>query len=181
MEASAENGTAAPKQQYLFMNANSAKLFVPKWPHVAQVQQWLIQLGKNLVSVSNFNDRAEISWLQECKVKTFEQLANSGGDRFAKLDLKMATEFNAQYTNVTDAVRLMAEIQILDEEVSNRGDMLMGRQWVKLILDHFETDRHLDRIWQIGNLYNLEYPGDAKMAEFRFFCGTRSCTASRAR
>ena len=46
--------------------------------------------------------------------------------------------------------------------------MLRGRQWVSMILQHFATDRHLDRIWQVGDLYNLEYPGDAKMADFRF-------------
>ena len=91
------------------------KLVVPKWPHVAQVNQWLIQLGKNLVHCSPKNDCAEIAWIQECRNKTFEDLADSGNTRFHKMDLKMAAEMHSAYKDVDDAIRLMQEIQILDD------------------------------------------------------------------
>ena len=132
------------------------KLQVPKWPHVAQLPQWLIQLGKNLVSISPHNDCAEVKWLQEAKEKSFEELADSGPPRFQKMDLKMATEMQSAYKDADGALRLMQEIQILDEDITNKGGMLRGRQYVKLILEHFKTDRSLDKAWQIEDLYSME-------------------------
>ena len=78
----------------MMSSMSNTKLAVPKWPHVAQMTQWLIQLGKNLVACSPHHDCAEIAWLHEAKTKTFEELADSGGPRFVKLDLKMAAEMN---------------------------------------------------------------------------------------
>ena len=89
---------------------------MPKWPHVAQLLLWLIQLGKNLVSISPCNDCAEIKWLQEVKEKSFEEFAESGPTRFQKMDLKMATEMQSAYKDADGALRLMQEIQILDED-----------------------------------------------------------------
>ena len=60
------------------------KINVPAWPNVAQIAQWLIQLGKNLVAVSPHSDMAEMEWIKECKYKTFEELADSGEKRFFK-------------------------------------------------------------------------------------------------
>ena len=70
----------------LMMNMAGSRLLVPKRPHVAQLQQWLILLGKNLVSISPLNDCAEIRWLQEVKEKSFEYLADPGPLRFQKMD-----------------------------------------------------------------------------------------------
>ena len=149
------------------MGAGST-LKVPKWPHVHQLQQWLIQLGKNLVSVSTLNDMAEIKWLQEVKTKTFEDLADSGANRFQKMDIKMATEMQSAYKDADGALRLMQEIQILDEDITNKGGMIKGRQYVKLIMEHFKTDRSLDQAWQIEDLFSMEYPGDHRLTQFRY-------------
>ena len=144
------------------------KLQVPKWPHVAQLPQWLIQLGKNLVNISPYNDCAEITWLQEVKDKSFEELADSGANRFKKMDLKMATEMQSTYKDADGALRLMQEIQILDEDTTNKGGMLKDRQYTKLILEHFKTDRSLDKAWQLEDLFGFEYPGDARLQQFRY-------------
>ena len=144
------------------------KINVPAWPNVAQIAQWLIQLGKNLVAVSPHSDMAEIEWLNECKHKTFEELADSGEKRFFKMDLKLSAELHAAYKNEKDAIRLMEEVQIMEEYCAGKSGMLKGRQYVKMSLSYFETDRHLDKIWQMEDLYKLEYPGDAKMGAFRY-------------
>ena len=80
----------------------------------------------------------------------------------------MATEMQNAYKDADGALRLMQEIQIMDEDITNKGGMLKGRQYTKLILEHFRTDRSLDKAWQMEDLYALEYPGDAKLQQFRF-------------
>ena len=84
---------------------NNKTLVVPKWPHVANLNAWLIQLGKNLVDCSSFDDCAEMGWIEECKHKTFEQLLDSGEPRFRKLDLKLANTLYQAYKDQEDAVR----------------------------------------------------------------------------
>ena len=42
----------------------------------------MIQLGKNIVEASAKTDYVEIGWLNTCKTKEFEELADSGGKRF---------------------------------------------------------------------------------------------------
>merc|ERR1712127_630614 len=72
------------------------------------------------------------------------------------------------YKDADGALRLMQEIQILDEDITNKGGMIKGRQYVKLILEHFKTDRSLDQAWQIEDLFALEYPGDHRLTQFRY-------------
>ena len=63
----------------------------------------------------------------ECKTKTFEQLEDSGAQRFRKLDIKMAQAFAEAYKKEPEAMRLMQEIQILDEDIMSKGGMMKGR------------------------------------------------------
>ena len=46
--------------------------------------------------------------------------------------------------------------------------MLKGRQNVRLAIEFFATDRHIDQRWQIEDLDNLDYTGDANMGTFRY-------------
>ena len=99
-----------------------------------------------------------------------EILRRSHGLRAAtipEMDFKMATEMQNAYKDADGALRLMQEIQIMDEDITNKGGMLKGRQYTKLILEHFRTDRSLDKAWQMEDLYALEYPGDAKLQQLR--------------
>ena len=132
---------------------------VPNWPHVSQVAQWIIALGKHLVSASSQSDTAEISWINECKEKTFEELANSGGARFEKLDLKLSETMMRTYQKEAAAQPLTSELHIMEEKVAAAGGMIKGRHIVALILEHFKTDRHMDSMWQLEDLISMEYPG----------------------
>ena len=58
---------------------------VPSWPHVPQIQQRIIQLGKNLVDSSSMSGAAELAWINDCKVKSLDELADCGGARYEKL------------------------------------------------------------------------------------------------
>ena len=84
----------------------------------------------------------------ERKHKEFEELADSGGDRFKKLDNKLAAVMHRAYREEESAITLMQDIQTLDEEISKNGGMMRGRQITKLILEYFTIDRHLDQMWQ---------------------------------
>ena len=72
----------------------------------------------------------------------------------------------------------MQELRILDEETANNGGMIKGRQVAHLILEHFRTDRHIDQMWQIEDLYHIEYPGDNMMG-VSAICDINSCHALR--
>ena len=37
-----------------------------------------------------------------------------------------------------------------------------------LILQHLATDRSIDKMWQMEDLYKMPYPGDKAFAGFRF-------------
>ena len=71
------------------------------------------------------------------------------------------------YKEDPDAIILMNEMSILDEETSINRGMIKGRQIARLIIEHFKTDRHIDQMWQLDDLFHLEYPGDAKLSFFR--------------
>ena len=127
----------------------------------------MIQLGKNLVAASHRHDAAEIGWLSECKDKSFEDLADSGPSRFAKLDLKLSANLMEAIRGSPDAINFLNDLSILEEAAHAQNAIIKGRQIVRLILEHFQTDRHLDSMWQIDDLFHLKYPGDAKMSLFR--------------
>ena len=95
-------------------------------------------------------------------------MADSGGERFKKLDNKLAAVIHRAYREEESALTLMQDIQILDEEISKNGGMMRGRQIARLILEYFTTDRHLDQMWQLDDLFSLMYPGDKAMGAFRF-------------
>ena len=62
-----EHGAILDPTRLLMMGMGAGnKLQVPKWPHVAQLPQWLIQLGKNLVAAGGKTDTAEVAWLNGC-------------------------------------------------------------------------------------------------------------------
>ena len=81
--------------------------------------------------------------------------------------MKLSAELYTAYKNEKGAIRLMEEIHIMEDFCASKGTMLKGRQFVKMIIQSFETDRHLDKIWQMEDLYKLEYPGDEKMERLR--------------
>lgn len=47
---------------------------------------WMAKLAKNLVASSIYSDANEFEWIQEVMRKTFDELADSGGERFQKID-----------------------------------------------------------------------------------------------
>ena len=96
-------------------------------PHVSNVQAWLIQLGKNLVEASARSDAAEIGWINECKVKEFEELADSGPHRFHKLDLKLSANLMEMIRGSNEAVTFLNDLAIMDEMTHAANGMLKGR------------------------------------------------------
>ena len=82
--------------------------------------------------------------------------------------MKLATALYQAYKDQEEAVRVMQEINIMDDDIFVKSGMLNGRQWVRRILDHFKTDRCIDKMWQIEDHYKVPCPGDAALGAFRF-------------
>ena len=64
----------------------------PSFPNIAQLQNWKSALARNLVAASVVSpmDRKEVQWLNETEGKTFDQLSESGEERFHHLDALLA-------------------------------------------------------------------------------------------
>ena len=55
-------------------------------PGIVQLTDWKSQLVQNLVASSVRFGKKEVAWFNECETKTFEELADSGEERFHYLD-----------------------------------------------------------------------------------------------
>ena len=70
-----------------------------------------------MVDASQKSDMAEVALINECKTNSFEELANSGGKRFEKLNFKLSAFLFAIFKDEEGAMTLMQDLQIMDEEV----------------------------------------------------------------
>eukprot|EP00972_Heterocapsa_arctica_P092254 13605421-Heterocapsa_arctica.AAC.1 len=69
---------------------------VPAFPAGSQLVQWRVEVSKNLCSASGRLDHKEMRWFFVDGYGpgiSFMTLANSGGDRFRSLDIKLSTSF----------------------------------------------------------------------------------------
>ena len=72
----------------------------PKFPKYNEVKQWVFKIGRNCWTVSQYRDMREIFWINEVWDKTFEELGDSGEDRFHDLDKLRRYEVGNNTTKV---------------------------------------------------------------------------------
>ena len=154
--------TATITERLISSSRRPKQVNAPKFPSISTITTWLTKLSKNLVAASVIDDRKEVAWLMEVKEKTFDDLADSGEDRFAALDSLMIGSL--EKTLPADLARTYNE---KSEEALKNNDILMGRQLVWMILNYFKTANYLSMVYSFDTLMEITWYGDARVSEFR--------------
>ena len=142
------------------------RVTVPKFPTLASLKQWHSQLIRNLVLASGRTDHVELRWLDEIlKVGAkFEDFHNSGGARFATLDIKLHC---AMTQVIKDGCRtLAAKLSTLEDEAMAKGMLLKGRQLVWLVHDWFRLNPEMQQVYGLQAITDLEWYGDNNISAF---------------
>ena len=141
---------------------------VPKFPTVASLDNWKIQVGKNLVAASGRWDLQEVEWFMAINrpESTYESLADSGADRFKILDLKLAAAMGPVIREGGHVLSLAVNIK--EKIAAQNNSVVKGRQLVWLLYNHFQTNPSMGFVYSITDLTNLEWMGDAKMQSFLY-------------
>ena len=136
---------------------------VPKFPKLQELTVWMNRLARNLWSASQYGDRKEVGWLLEVYEKSFDELGDSGEDRFAHIDGLLAQ--SAEKILPPDLWRVYQE---KCAEAMKRKDCVLGRQIIWLIVNYFKTANHMSTVYSYSNLEELAWFGDAHVEEFIF-------------
>ena len=149
------------------------KIVVPPWPKSHDLDGWKSQLLSNVLSACADTDQdAWITWLGEAfKIHPdIEKMGNSGGPRFSAIDVKLANALNAMINTSGDSGRevgLEIKVMTLDMARSTPPKVMKGRQIVAMILESFRSSTQTDLTFTGKHLYEMAYPGDAKLNLFR--------------
>jgi hypothetical protein len=135
------------------------KVVVPKFPALVQLPHYGVNLGHALVQASSFNDCAELRWLHDTAASTFELLASSGEERFASLDIKLATALIATIKDHAGARQLMDELQNF-QRVAN-FTVVKGRQIYWMILNFYRTTDCMDLAFGVEHMSAMKWRGDS--------------------
>ena len=117
------------------------RVSIPPWPKIHQLDNWKMQLLMNVLSACADPDTETwAKWLDQALGihPDLNLLSDSGGDRFATIDIKMA----------------MGMQNMLRQEL------------VALVMQSFRTSHRTD-LDSIEHLFNLDFPGDKNLVVFR--------------
>ncbi len=100
---------------------------VPKFPSMANRMVW--RVARAIVSASSQADCAEAGWFGDSFKEgvAFDALADSGGDRFASLDIKLSAALSAMVREAPSALPLLDEL-MLKEEAAFRDKRMIKRR-----------------------------------------------------
>ena len=149
------------------------KVVVPPWPRSHDLDGWRSQLLSNVLSAcADADQEAWITWMAEAYKlhPDIPGLGDSGGSRFATIDIKLANALNAMITSSGDSGREVGmEIKVMTLEYARRTPpgIIRGRQIVAMILESFRSSSHTDLAFTGKHLHEMTYPGDSKLSLFR--------------
>ena len=129
-------------------------------------------LSNVLSACADTDQDAWIAWLGEAFQihPSIEKTGNSGGPRFSTIDVKLANALNAMINTSGDSGRgvgLEIKVMTLDMARSSPPKVMKGRQIVAMILESFRSSTQTDLMFTGKHLYEMAYPGDAKLNLFR--------------
>ena len=155
----------------------AGKIVIPKFAKVTNLKQWRMGVCRGLANASGRSDAAEIPWLLEATggAKKYDDLEDSGDPRFRTLDQRLA--FALVATIKAECQILATKLQTLDEKALLQGKLLKGRQLVWLIFDNFRLNTDMSMVYDIEDITQLQYSGDAKIHSFYrlWFMMTEEC------
>ena len=95
-------------------------------------------------------------------------LADSGGERFAMMDIKLALSLQTMLRSAPDDAKdVVHDIQLRAERRQRENRLIQGREIIARILQSFRSSDRSDSVFTIEQLLRLEYPGDENMSVFR--------------
>ena len=131
-------------------------LKAPPWPHVAQLERWLSLLISLILQATRYCDSLEIGWTLEVKKFTFEALAEAGTQRMQMLDKTLKGALRCILPP-----DLKKEVQDMENtSLRTLQTALSGRQILWLILDYFRVNGHMDTLYSVKKLMEIEWMGD---------------------
>jgi hypothetical protein len=140
----------------------------PKIPNVVHLRMWLANVSVALVEASAYDDQAEIAWFRAVSdgSATFDDLEDSGDQRFNNLDMMLATALNAKLDQSGDLARVVKKKTL---DAYSKGKLLTGRQISHLLCQHLKINDDMSLVYSINDLAALRRQGDAqgKMARFK--------------
>ena len=142
-------------------NRGNNKMKIPKWPSYSGVTEWIYKIARNAFAMSQFYDQQEIGWVLEVWDKTFEELADTGEARYAYIDGQITQELEDKLPKT-----LEVEYNSKLKEASKLKKTIMGRQLLKLCIQHFRTNTHMSMVYTYDNVNELQWFGDKRVLEF---------------
>ena len=126
------------------------------FPNIAQLQNWKSALARNLVAASVVSpmDRKEVQWLNETEGKTFEQLSDSGEERFHHLDALLAEALMK-----VPPKGLMMRVQQMENAALKSNTCITGRQVLHMVYDWLRTDAHMSLVYGHADLMEIPWMG----------------------
>ena len=168
-----------PVGQSMITHARSKEIHIPHFPKIGSFKNYLMEIAQQCCAYSQIGDEAEYPWIMECQVKTVEELADSGGPRFATMDNVLAAGltkvgFPSQIKMDLDEIKERQHDKYVEEleAASKRGDpapppkLLKGRQILGFIAQHFKAPQIGMNLFNVSVLMGLEYYGDDRVQAF---------------
>ena len=168
-----------PVGHSMITHARSKEIHIPSFPRIGSFKNYLMEIAQQCCAYSQIGDEAEYPWIMECKVKTVDELADSGGPRFATMDNVLAAGlakvgFPSQVKMDLDEIKERQHDKYVQEleEASRRGDpappprLLKGRQILGFIAQQFKAPQIGMNLFNVSVLMGLEYYGDDRVQSF---------------
>ena len=120
----------------------------------------------NLCEASAQAPEATITWFNEVNNKSFEELADSGGEEWVRFDIKLG---NMLSNTIRQAkMSLTDDLQFHSEAATRANTILKGRQIAWMMMDFNKTNKNLTTVYSITDLYRIQWKGDNNISRFRF-------------
>ena len=147
------------------------RVSIPAWPKIHQLDNWKMQLLMNVLSACADPDTdAWTNWLEQALGLNpdLNMLSDSGGDRFATIDIKMAMGMQNMLKQAPDEAKdVYIDATRHSELRHQQGVIVKGRELVALVMQSFRTSDRTDLVYHIEQLFNLDFPGDKNLVIFR--------------
>jgi hypothetical protein len=136
-------------------------LKLPPYPNVFGVEDWMYAAHVAMRQISS-QPNITSEWFSETRVRSMEELANSG-PVFRVLDDKLSA-----------AMLLIApghvkrRMQAIAKDMYKQGMWMKGRQMVRLMLEDYRLTPHIGGLVSMQNLFHIQYPGDNRVEQFLY-------------
>ena len=148
------------------------RVSIPNWPKIHQLDNWKMQVLMNVLSACVDPDTDTwTKWLEKALGLNpdLNQLSDSGGDRFATIDIKIAMGMQNMLRQAApdEAKDVYLDATRHSELRHQQGVIVKGRELVALVMQSFRASDRTDLVYHIEHLFNLDFPGDKNLVVFR--------------